>query len=72
MKESNKLQNQFCVNVDDATAQQILKIAEYYQRKPAELLRLLLAPVLRNEWATIQRAEHPENQTAPTLARFHN
>lgn len=72
MKESNKLQNQFCVNVDDATAQQIIKIAEYYQRKPAELLRLLLAPVLRNEWATIQRAEHPENQTAPTLARFHN
>lgn len=72
MKESNKLQNQFCVNVDDATAQQIIKIAEYYQRKPAELLRLLLAPVLRNEWAKIQRQEHPENQTAPTLARFHN
>lgn len=71
MKESNKLQNQFCVNVDDATAQQILKIAEYYQRKPAELLRLLLAPVLRNEWATIQRAEHPENADPLTVARFH-
>lgn len=24
------------------------------------------------EWATIQRQEHPENQAAPTLARFHN
>lgn len=72
MKDTKKLNNQFCINLDDATAQQVEQIAEYYQRKPAELLRLLLAPVLRNEWATIQRQEHPENQAAPTLARFHN
>ena len=72
MKDTKKLTKQFCINLDDATAQQVEQIAEYYQRKPAELLRLLLAPVLRNEWAAIQRAEHPENQTAPTLARFHN
>ena len=72
MKDAKKLTNQFCINLDDATAQQVEQIAEYYQRKPAELLRLLLAPVLRNEWATIQRQEHPENQAAPTLARFHN
>ena len=72
MKDTKKLNNQFCINLDDETAQQVEKIADYYQRKPAELLRLLLAPVLRNEWATIQRQEHPENQAAPTLARFHN
>lgn len=72
MANNNKLNKQFTINTDKETAQQIELIAEYYQRKPAELLRLLLAPVLRNEWATIQRAEHPENQTAPTLARFHN
>lgn len=65
-----KLQNQFTINTDDETAAQIEKIAEHYQRKPAELLRLLLAPVLRNEWAKIQQQEHPENNTAPTLARF--
>ena len=72
MKTTEKLKNQYCINLDDATAQQVEKIAEYYQRKPAELLRLLLAPVLRNEWATIQREQHPENQLTPTVARFHN
>ena len=65
-----KLQKQFTINTDEETARQIELIAEYYQRKPAELLRLLLAPTLRNEWAKIQRQEHPENKTAPTVARF--
>lgn len=65
-----KLKNQFTINTDDATRAQIEKIAEYYQRKPAELLRLLLAPALRNEWAKIQQQEHPENNAAPTVARF--
>ena len=65
-----KLQKQFTINTDEETARQIELIAEYYQRKPAELLRLLLAPALRNEWAKIQRQEHPENNTAPTMARF--
>ena len=72
MKTVEKLKNQFCINLDDATAQQVEAIAEAYQRKPAELLRLLLAPVLRNEWAKIQREEHPENREPLTLARFHN
>lgn len=70
MKTTKKLQNQFTINTDDETARQIELIAEYYQRKPAELLRLLLAPALRNEWAKIQQQEHPENNTPPTLARF--
>ena len=70
MANNNKLTKQFTINTDEETAAQIEKIAEYYQRKPAELLRLLLAPTLRNEWAKIQRQEHPENNTAPTVARF--
>lgn len=65
-----KLQNQFTINTDSATAEQIKRIAEYYQRKPAELLRLLLAPILRDEWANIQREQHPENQLPPTVAKF--
>ena len=72
MKTTEKLKNQFCINLDDATAQQVERIAEHYQRKPSELLRLILAPALRNEWAAIQREQHPENQAAPTVARFHN
>ena len=70
MVNNNKLNKQFTINTDEETATQIEKIAEYYQRKPAELLRLLLAPTLRNEWAKIQQQEHPENNTAPTVARF--
>ena len=70
MKQAKKLQNQFTINTDDETRAQIERIAEHYQRKPAELLRLLLAPALCNEWAKIQQQEHPENQAAPTLARF--
>ena len=67
-----KLQNQYTINTDDETRAQIEKIAEYYQRKPAELLRLILAPALRNEWAKIQQQEHPENAEPLTVAIFHN
>lgn len=67
-----KLKNQFTINTDEETAAQIMKLANYYQRKPAELLRLLLAPALRNLWAQMQQEQHPENNTAPTLAKFHN
>lgn len=67
-----KLTRQFTINTDEETARQIELIAECYQRKPAELLRLLLAPVLRDEWAKIQRQEHPENAEPLTVARFHN
>lgn len=72
MANNNKLNKQFTINTDEETARQVEIIAEYYQRKPAELLRLILAPALRNEWANIQKEQHPENQAAPTLARFHN
>lgn len=65
-----KLMCQYCINVDKETSAQIEKIAEYYQRKPSELLRLILAPVLRDYWAKIQQQEHKENNQAPTLARF--
>lgn len=71
MKQAKKLNYQYCVNVDEETARQIELIAETYQRKPAELLRLILAPALRNEWAKIQRLEHPENADPLTVARFH-
>lgn len=72
MANNSKLTKQFTINTDEETAAQIERIAELYQRKPAELLRLLLGPVLRNEWAKIQRLEHPENQAAPTVAIFKN
>lgn len=71
MASKNKLTEQFTINTDKDTAALIERIAEHYQRKPAELLRLLLAPVLRDEYAKIQRQEHPENTEPLTVATFH-
>jgi len=70
MKTAKKLDNQFCIKVDQDTARQIELLANYYQRKPSEFLRLILAPVLRDYWAMMQREEHQENKQIPTLARF--
>ena len=70
MKQAKKLNNQYNINVDDDTSALIEAIAEHEQRKPAELLRLLLIPALRKKWVEIQTQEHPENQTAPTVAKF--
>ena len=56
-----KLNNSITINVNDETRAEIEKIAEFYQRKPAELLRMLLVPVLTRQYAIIQRAAHPEN-----------
>ena len=72
MSQDKKLTNTYTVNTDDNTAALIEAIAEHEQRKPRELLRLLLNPALRQRWAEIQRQEHPENQTAPVVATFKN
>ena len=69
---ANKLTKQFTINTDEETARQIELIADLYQRKPAEFLRLLLGPALRDEWAKIQRQEHPENAEPLTVATFHD
>ena len=71
MKTNDKqLNNQYCINVTDEIAQLINAIAEHEQRKPAELLRLLLVPALRSAWVQIQREEHQENNEPPTVAKF--
>lgn len=56
-----KLKNQITLNLDDDSAELVQLLAEYYQRKPAELVRLLLVPVLVDQFAKIQRQAHPEN-----------
>ena len=70
MSQDKKLTNTYTINTDDNTAALIEAIAEHEQRKSRELLRLLLIPALRQRWAEIQRQEHPENQAAPTVAKF--
>ena len=72
MSQDKKLTNTYTINTDDGTAALIEAIAEHEQRKPRELLRLLLIPALRQRWAEIQRQEHPENTEPMTPARFNN
>ncbi len=72
MKTTKKLNNCYSINLDDDTAALLEKVAEHHQRKPRELLRLLIVPSLLKEWAKIQQQEHPENQQAPTVAIFRN
>lgn len=72
MKQAKKLNNQYNINVDDDTAQMVEKIAEHEQRKPAELLRLLLIPALRKKWVEIQTQEHQENNEPMKQAIFNN
>ena len=73
MKQNEKqLNNSYTINTDDQTAALIEAIAEHEQRKPRELLRLLLIPALRQRWAEIQRQEHPENSEPMQEAIFRN
>ena len=72
MSQDKKLSNTYTINTDDNTAALIEAIAEHEQRKPRELLRLLLIPALRQRWAEIQRQEHPENIEPMQPAIFKN
>ena len=72
MKQAKKLNQVYTINVDEETAQLIETIAEHEQRKPRELLRLLLVPALRSAWVQIQRQEHQENTQPIQQAIFRN
>ena len=65
-----KLKNSYSINLDDDTAETLEALARELQRKPRELLRLLVAPVIRKEWERVNREKYQENQTAPTVAHF--
>ena len=71
MKTNDKqLDQSYTINVDKEMAQMIEKIAEHEQRKPRELLRLLLVPTLRQKWCEIHREEHQENAQPMSAAIF--
>ena len=71
MKTTNeKLKNCYSINLDEESTQMIEAIAREQQRKPRELLRLLLKPIIKSEWIKLQTQTHQENQQAPTVAKF--
>lgn len=71
-KNNNILKNDnpVTINLNDNLIELLDKLSSYYQRKPAELLRILITPVLINEYAHIMKVQHPENNTPMTKAHF--
>ena len=61
-----KLKNQITINLDQEAAQMVEYLANHYQRKPAELLRLLVVPTLCQELAKASALE-----SATSEARLH-
>ena len=70
MKTAQKNNNAITINVSDELKQEINAIAEYEQRKPAELLRILLTPVVIREYAKIMQLIHHENDEPMAQAIF--
>ena len=73
MEKNNKqLDQSYTINLTSEQAEMIEKIAEHEQRKPRELLRLLVVPCLRAKWVEMQREEHPQNKEPMQQAIFKN
>lgn len=62
--------NQFTVNLTDEDAQRLNYLAKVKQRKPAELLRLILSPAILNEFIKQQREEQGNQEQEFTPAHF--
>ena len=62
----DKLDKNITIHIGSNLKNEIDIIAAYYQRKPAELVRLLLTPVIINEYAKIQLAQQAEKPTLET------
>lgn len=56
-----KLNNQYTLNFDDDYKKLIDLLSDAYNRKPAELLRLLLIPVIHNEYIKLLQAGNYES-----------
>ena len=63
-----KLKNQYTVNLNDDDASRVEYIAKALNRKPCELLRLMLAPVILANFVELQKQEHSENKQPPQEA----
>lgn len=72
MKITTKNNNAITINLNDDLFAQLKSIATHYQRKPAELLRLLITPVIINEYAKIMIEKHEENKQSMQEAIFKN
>lgn len=70
MKKEVKNNNVYTINLNDDLKGLITKLADYYKRRPADLLRLILTPALIDAYAVMQQHQHEKNGDAWTVATF--
>ena len=61
MKTENKNKNAITINLNDDYKSMIDKLATFYQRKTAEYLRIILQPLLVDEYKKMMLSIHKEN-----------
>ena len=57
----SKLSNSYTINFDEDYSKLIEELAQAYQRKPRELLRLLLVPIIHDKYAELEQMKQGEN-----------
>ena len=67
-----KNDNKYTINLNDDYKRLISLLSDYYQRKPADLLRVLIIPALHNAYAQMQRDQHDDNRQPLTQAHYIN
>lgn len=65
-----KLKNGYTINVDDELKNMIEALAQYYQRRPRELLRLFLRKVIIDEYAEMQLTLNKNDDSGLQVAIF--
>lgn len=65
-----KLKNGYTINVDDELKNMIEALAQYYQRRPRELLRLFLRKIIIDGYAKMQLSLNKNNDNDLQAAIF--
>lgn len=68
----DKLKNQVTINLSDDDMQLLNALCDAYNRRAGELVRILLKPVLRNEFTKLMQNQHAENNEPFTIPIFKN
>ena len=61
MKTENKNNNAITINLNDDYKAMIDKLAQFYQRKTADYIRVILQPLLIDEYKKMMLLSHKEN-----------
>ena len=61
MKTENKNNNAITINLNDDYKSMVDKLATFYQRKTAEYIRIILQPLLIDEYKKMMLLMHKEN-----------